>query len=141
MSFKFSPETQARARQGVLTAKEVIAELEGTMPFAMAVYDRLAQQLREQGGVVIYAPQPLAADAPLSRQTEMAQERTELTRIAASDSVRRLMEEHFGFQMCFQNCHKVIIRQPGDETTDEEWQKETSLASQVLNQATGMQHC
>jgi hypothetical protein len=71
-------------------------------------------------------------------------ERGQLLRALASDSIRGVLERHFGVRLAFQNCHRVAVfpaddGRPGLESGD--YLRFVSVRAQLLNQSPELRDC
>mgnify|MGYP000237280783 CR=1 FL=1 len=124
-----TPELVNKAQVGKIKNAEFVEVIAKSLPEAWDIYTKLAEQL------AIDAAKP-AIFAPLHLDDEI---RGQLLRTRASDSMRRALDNHFGFKFGFQNCHTLgAFSLP---THRREYRRFTSPAAQIVNQSPELRDC
>jgi hypothetical protein len=133
MSLDVSPALIEQAERGQIDEAEFVSTVEHSLPYAWTVLSRVAAKLRQSDtdGRVF------ADDATIPPTEE---DRGQLLRALASDSIRGAMERHFGVRFAFQNCHRVAAFPLADVGGDA-YREFVSPRSQVLNQTPELRHC
>jgi hypothetical protein len=134
MSLTVSPQLLERATAGPVDDAEFVACIKESLPYAYATVERVAGDLAS-GNTATGRP---FADNQVEPPTE--QDRGQLLRAMASDSIRAALERHFGIRLAFQNCHRVAAF-PTDAAADEALQIFTSVRAQLLNQSPELVNC
>jgi hypothetical protein len=133
MSLDVSPTLIAQAERGEIDEADFVQTVRRSLPYAWAVMSRVAGRLQqgetgERGFADDAVPPPTEED------------RGELLRALASDSIRGALERHFGVRFAFQNCHRVAAFRPAD-VGGSAYCDFVSARSQVLNQTPALRHC
>ena len=130
MSLDVSPELLAQAESGEIDPAAFLDTVRTSLPYAYTMVETLSAQLKA-------GDQPYADNlTPPATETERGQ----LLRALASNSIRGSLEDHFGVQLAFQNCHRLAAFHPGADTT-EAYQRFTSQRGQILNQSALLRNC
>jgi hypothetical protein len=133
MSLDVSPELIAQAERGEVEDEAFVETVRRSLPYAWTVMSRVAGRLEEARA----AGNVLADDATPPPTEE---DRGQLLRALASNSIRGALERHFGVAFAFQNCHRVAAFRPQDVGGDA-YRDFVSVRSQVLNQTPALRHC
>ena len=118
-----------RAEAGSVDDAEFVAVVRDSLPYAWQIVSDVAARLH--AGAEPFADH---ATPPPSEQ-----ERGQLLRALASDSVRDALEAHFGVVLAFQNCHRVAAFHP--DRLDHTYVEFTSIRAQLLNQSPELRDC
>ena len=130
MSLDVSPELLAQAESGEIDPAAFLDTVRTSLPYAYTMVETLSAQLKA-------GDQPFADNqTPPATETERGQ----LLRALASNAIRGSLENHFGVQLAFQNCHRLAAFRPGADTT-EAYQRFTSQRGQILNQSALLRNC
>jgi predicted ATPase/DNA-binding SARP family transcriptional activator len=133
MSLDVSPELIAQAERGEVEDEAFVETVRRSLPYAWTVMSRVAGRLEEA-----WAAGDALADDATPPPTE--EDRGQLLRALASNSIRGALERHFGVAFAFQNCHRVAAFRPQDVGGDA-YRDFVSVRSQVLNQTPALRHC
>ncbi|HET9172119.1 MAG TPA: SCO5389 family protein [Actinospica sp.] len=134
MSLDVSPDLLAAAERGEVRDAEFADCVRTSLPYAWNMISTLSTQLHVNGGPF--------ADNTTPPATE--QERGQLLRALASDSIRSCLERYFGVKLAFQNCHRVAVfpaadGEPGMESGA--YRRFVSPRAQLLNQSPELRDC
>jgi hypothetical protein len=130
MSLDVSPALLEQAERGEVDEQEFVDCVRTSLPYAWGLVSSLVAQLEVDGGEF--------ADNQVPPPSE--QERGQLLRALASDSIRGALQRHFGVRLAFQNCHRVAVF-PLDPAVDATLADFTSLRAQILNQSPELRDC
>ena len=134
MSLDVSPDLLAAAERGEVGDAQFAECVRASLPYAWSMISTLSTQLHVNGGAF--------ADNTTPPATE--QERGQLLRALASDSIRGCLERYFGVKLAFQNCHRVAVfpaadGEPGMESGA--YRRFVSPRAQLLNQSPELRDC
>ena len=134
MSLDVSAELLAAAEGGEVSDEQFAACVRDSLPYAWRMVSELSTRLVVDGGPF--------ADNTTPPPSE--KERGQLLRALASDSIRGVLERHFGVRLAFQNCHRVAVfpaddGRPGLESGD--YLRFVSVRAQLLNQSPELRDC
>lgn len=130
MSLTVTDTLIAQAKAGKVDAASFIETIKTSLPAAWAIFERLAASLRDRtSGPAVHAPRSMDD-----------QDRGQLLRAMASNAIRRAVENHFGYALAFQNCHKVAAFPPS-EVDSPQYMRFTSVEEQILGQTPEMRDC
>ena len=130
MSLTVPAAVQEQAVRGEVPAEEFVVIVRDSLPYA---YGLIADLVAELG-----ASEREFADNLVAPPDERA--RGQLLRALASDSIRGVLEGHFGVRLAFQNCHRVGAFLPG-EVGGEAYARFVSPRAQILNQTPEFRDC
>jgi hypothetical protein len=134
VSLDVSAELLAAAEQGDVGDEEFARCIRGSLPYAWELVSRLSTRLLVEGGPF--------ADNTTPPDTE--QQRGQLLRALASDSIRGCLERTFGVKLAFQNCHRVAVFPAAEGQQGMEsgaYRRFVSPREQLLNQAPELRDC
>lgn len=134
MSLDVSPDLLAAAERGEVADAEFAACVRTSLPYAWQMISALSTRLHVEGGAF--------ADNTAPPATE--QERGQLLRALASDSIRGCLERYFGVKLAFQNCHRVAVFPAADGAPGMEsgaYRRFVSPRAQLLNQSPELRDC
>ena len=134
MSLDVSAELLAAAESGEVTDEQFAECVRISLPYAWRLVSQLSTRLLVEGGPFADNTTPPADE----------QERGQLLRALASDSIRGCLERYFGVRLAFQNCHRVAVfpaaeGQPGMESGA--YRRFVSAREQLLNQSPELRNC
>ena len=134
MSLDVSAELLAAAENGEVTDEQFADCVRTSLPYAWRLISQLSTRLLVDGGPFADNTEPPADE----------QERGQLLRALASDSIRGCLERYFGVRLAFQNCHRVAAfpaaeGQPGMESGA--YRRFISTREQLLNQSPELRDC
>ncbi|WP_354638839.1 SCO5389 family protein [Kitasatospora camelliae] len=129
MSLTVSPALLAKAELGRVEDAEFVGTIRTSLPYAYRLISELAAELAVEG--LEFTDNTVAPTD---------QERGQLLRALASDSIRGSLERHFGIRLAFQNCHRVAVFRPGPEGSAA-YREFTSVRAQLLNQTPELRDC
>jgi hypothetical protein len=130
MSLNVSPDLLATAERGEVSDAEFVDCVRTSLPYAWEVVSQVMTDLKTDGGDF--------ADHEIPPPSE--NERGQLLRALASDSIRGGLERHFGAKLAFQNCHRVAAFSY-DAVGGERHQRFVSPRGQLLNQSPELRNC
>jgi hypothetical protein len=130
MSLNVSPDLLATAERGEVSDAEFVDCVRTSLPYAWEVVSTVMTDLKTGGGDF--------ADHEIPPPSE--NERGQLLRALASDSIRGGLERHFGAKLAFQNCHRVAAF-TYDAVGSERHQRFVSARGQLLNQSPELRNC
>jgi hypothetical protein len=128
MSLTVPQELVEKAQTGEIRDQDFIQCIQDSLPYAWSVISQTADKLRADGG-----PFAINEDVPPDDQAW-----GQLFRLVASDSMRGVVERHYGVRVAFQNCCKVGMFTPG---AVDEYAEFTSPRAQILNQKPELLNC
>lgn len=117
-----------KAQQGTVSDEEFVACIRDSLPYAWSMVERLAKELEVSG-------------APSAQNTEVPPDERawgEVFRLVGSDSMRGVVQRHFGVRLAFQNCCRVGLFRPDAAAEYEEF---ISPRAQLLNQKPELLNC
>jgi len=134
VSLDVSAELLAAAESGEVTDEQFAECVRISLPYAWRLVSQLSTRLLVEGGPFADNTTPPADE----------QERGQLLRALASDSIRGCLERYFGVRLAFQNCHRVAVfpaaeGQPGMESGA--YRRFVSAREQLLNQSPELRNC
>jgi len=130
MSLNVSPDLLAIAERGEVSNAEFVECVRASLPYAWEVVSTVMTDLSTSGGDF--------ADHEIPPPSE--QERGQLLRAMASDSIRGGLERHFGARLAFQNCHRVAAFRFA-AVGGQRYQRFVSPRGQLLNQSPELRNC
>ena len=134
MSLDVSPDLLAAAERGEVADAEFAECVRTSLPYAWHMISNLSTRLHVEGGPFVDNTEPPADE----------QERGQLLRALASDSIRSCLERYFGVKLAFQNCHRVAVFPAADGTPGMEsgaYRRFISPRAQLLNQSPELRDC
>ena len=130
MSLDVSPALLEKAERGEVDEREFVDCVRTSLPYAWHVISSLIEDLHTSDGEF--------ADNQVPPPSEQA--RGQLLRAMASDAIRGALQRHFGVRLAFQNCHRVAVFTPSEDT-EEHYRRFTSVRAQLLNQSEELRDC
>ncbi len=128
MSLNVSTELATKAQNEPISDTEFISVIKDSLPNAWQIVESLVQRKKSgEVGVVQHAPRSMEDN-----------DRGQLLRMMASDSMRGALQRHFGLVFAFQNCHATAAFFPSETEEHRQW---TSINSQILNQSPELRDC
>jgi hypothetical protein len=127
MSLMVTQDLLDQARAGKVSDEDFLACIEGSLPYAWSMVTRLTDEVSEGATCAVNQDVP---------QTD--EEWGQMFRMMASDSMRAVIERHYGVRLAFQNCCTVGVFTPEAEQSRVEF---TSPEAQVLNQKPELRNC
>ena len=134
MSLNASPELLAKAREDAVDNADFVDCIRTSLPYGYTLVSQLSEKLHA-GETVDNRPFVDNQVAPPSEE-----ERGQLLRMMASDSMRTALQAHFGVRLAFQNCHRVAVF-PVDPAANDALAIFTSPRAQLLNQSPALVSC
>ncbi|GAA3051966.1 SCO5389 family protein [Kitasatospora albolonga] len=130
MSLDVSPALLEKAERGEVDEREFVDCVRTSLPYAWDLISSLVAQVQVDGTDF--------ADNQVPPPSEQA--RGQLLRAMASDAIRGALQRHFGVRLAFQNCHRVAVFAPSEQS-DERYHRFTSVRAQLLNQSDELRDC
>lgn len=129
MSLNATPELVARARDGLMTTEDFLGTIRESLPEAWKIVEFHASEIAMGRQVSVHAPRSMDDVA-----------RGQLLRLVASSSMRAAVQEHYGYVLEFQNCHKTaaFVR---EIVGGPEWLSFVSPEAQIMNQSPELRDC
>jgi hypothetical protein len=127
MSLLVTPDLLDQARTGKVSDEAFLACVAESLPYAWSMVTRLTNEVRE------------GASSAVNQEVPQSEEEWgQMFRMMASDSMRTVIERHYGIRLAFQNCCSVGVFPPEAEEARIEF---TSPEAQVLNQKPELRNC
>jgi hypothetical protein len=123
MSLSVPSELVTAAERGRVDDATFLACVQGSLPYAYDLVERLASELS--------AARRDFADNLTPPPDEQA--RGQLLRALASNAIRGALERRFGVVLAFQNCHRLAAFRP-ETVGGDQYRRFVSVEGQVLNQ-------
>ncbi|MCI0689392.1 MAG: SCO5389 family protein [Sporichthyaceae bacterium] len=130
MSLEVAPDLLAAAERGEIDDAAFAETVRRSLPYAWSTVAAVAADLQTSLDDF--------ADNQVPPPDEQA--RGQLLRALASDSIRGVLERHFGVRLAFQNCHRVAAFRP-DSVGGLAYREFVSPRAQIRNQSPELRNC